>query len=325
LSGATTRTFAYDNAGNVTSSAGITYTYDGRGRMKQAGTVTYGINGLGQRVRKSSGSDTYFAYDEAGHLIGEYDSTGAAIEETVWLGDTPVAVVKPASPFTVFYIWTDQLNSPRQISDTSNVSRWEWANNDPFGSNVLNENPGGVGPFTYNLRFPGQYFDAESGLNYNYFRDYDPVIGRYMESDPIGLGAGFNTYAYVDSNPLLVIDHLGLAQSRFDCIANCIRKERFDLDETLASLALTLGIGKMPKTANEMRGFGPRDQLNPITNQASRAQGRGYWPGGRAFGRSALGGFLGAAATLATVGEGFYDIGAIGRCIYVCIDNKCSY
>src|SRR5260221_10451542 len=90
-SGAGTTTFAYDNAGNVTSSASITYVYDGRGRMKQAGTVTYGINGLGQRVRKTSGSDTYFAYDEAGHLIGDYDSARPAIDETLWLGHTPPA------------------------------------------------------------------------------------------------------------------------------------------------------------------------------------------------------------------------------------------
>src|SRR5258708_9727016 len=78
LSGATTRSFVYDNAGNVTPTASITYVYDGRGRMKQAGTVTYGINGLGQRVRKTSGSDTYFAYHEAGHLIRQDPATGAA-------------------------------------------------------------------------------------------------------------------------------------------------------------------------------------------------------------------------------------------------------
>ena len=98
LSGATTRSFTYDNAGNVTNSQSITYAYDGRGRMKQAGTTTYLENGLGQRVRKNAGADIYFAYDEAGRLIGEYDATGAAIQETVWLGDTPVAVLKPHTP-----------------------------------------------------------------------------------------------------------------------------------------------------------------------------------------------------------------------------------
>jgi RHS repeat-associated protein len=233
LSGATTRSFTYDNAGNVTVSAGITYTYDGRGRMKQAASVTYLINGLGQRVKKNNGTDTFFAYDEAGRLIGEYDSTGAPIQETVWLGDLPVAVIKPASPsgFTVFYIWADHLGSPRLITDTNNASRWEWANNDPFGNNTPNENPNNLGSFTYNLRFPGQYYDAEKGSNYNYFRDYDPSLGRYVESDPIGLRGGRDTYSYVSSAPLTSRDPLGL-------------------DETIWSPGSGRGIGDGPRNGN---------------------------------------------------------------------------
>jgi len=212
LSGATSRSFTYDNAGNITASASVTYVYDGRGRMKQAGSTTYLVNGLGQRVQKSGGTTTYFAYDEAGHLIGEYDATGAPIQETLWLNDTPVAVVKPATPsgFTVYYIWTDLLDSPRLITDSSNQSRWEWSNSDPFGNNLPNENPAGAGAFTYNLRFPGQYYDAETGKHYNYFRDYDPGVGRYLKSDPIGLLGGMTTYSYVGGNPLAAFDSRGL-------------------------------------------------------------------------------------------------------------------
>jgi RHS repeat-associated protein len=211
LSGATTRSFTYDNAGNVTASQAISYVYDGRGRMKQAGSTTYVVNGLGQRVKKNSGSDLFFAYDEAGHLIGEYDATGAAIEETLWLGDMPVAVVKPAIPTgsEVFYIWADHLGTSRQITDALDNSRWEWPNGDPFGNSAPNENPSGLGIFTYNLRFPGQYFDAEKGSSYNYFRDYDPSIGRYVQSDPLGLEAGLNTYGYVDADPLRKADPTG--------------------------------------------------------------------------------------------------------------------
>lgn len=214
LSGAVTRSFTYDNAGNLASSAGITYTYDGRGRMKQAGTATYAINGLGQRVKKNGGTDVFFVYDEAGHLLGEYDATGAAIQETVWLGDLPVAVLKPnAASFDVFYVWTDNLGTPRQITDTANRSRWEWPNDDSFGNNLPNEDPAGLGAFAYNLRFPGQYYDQETGTSYNYYRDFDSSFGRYLQSDPSGLDGGINTYAYVENNPLTGIDPKGLANS----------------------------------------------------------------------------------------------------------------
>jgi RHS repeat-associated protein len=73
----------------------------------------------------------------------------------------------------------------------------------------------------YNLRFPGQYYQAETGLNQNYFRDYDPAVGRYVESDPIGLAAGVNTYAYVRDNPVSYNDPTGLdGNSTIQCDGN---------------------------------------------------------------------------------------------------------
>jgi RHS repeat-associated protein len=172
----------------------------------------YGINGLGQRVSKTSPALSTggrgYVYDEAGHLLGEYDRTGARLWEHVYLGDTPVAVIGAAG--YVFYVLSDPLNTPRQIVNAANQLCWRWDPADPFGGHAADPNPQGLGGFGYNLRFPGQYFDGESGLHYNYYRDYDPGIGRYVESDPIGLAGGMNTYAYVGSNPLSFIDPRGL-------------------------------------------------------------------------------------------------------------------
>ena len=75
------------------------------------------------------------SYDEAGHLVGEYNSAGALIQETVWLGDIPVATLRPngSSGVIVYYVHTDHLNTPRLVTDTSNNIRWRWES-DPFGT-----------------------------------------------------------------------------------------------------------------------------------------------------------------------------------------------
>jgi RHS repeat-associated protein len=220
-SGALARTYSYNNSGSVLNSGATVHTYYNSGRMKTAkltaasSAVTYLYNALGQRIKKSGGGVTtlFFMYDEAGHLVGEYTISGGAtstVQETVWLGDIPVATVRGT---LAYYVHTDQLNTPRKVTQpngaNANKLRWTW-DPTPFGEGAANENPAALGAFKYNLRFPGQYFDVETGLNYNYFRDYDPAIGRYVESDPIGLNGGGNSYAYADSVPNLAADPLGL-------------------------------------------------------------------------------------------------------------------
>jgi len=110
----------------------------------------------------------------------------------------------------VYFIHADELGTPRVVTDTTNKAVWQW-DGDAFGRGLPNQDPLKTGKsFVYHLRYPGQYYDTESGLHYNYFRDYDPETGRYIQSDPIGLAGGFNTYAYVGGNPLNFIDPFGL-------------------------------------------------------------------------------------------------------------------
>jgi YD repeat-containing protein len=151
ISGSLPRTYAYDAAGNSLSYAGATFTYNNRGRMATATnggvTATYTYNAIGQRIRRTAaGVTTLYVYDEAGHLAGEYTSTGALIQETVWLGDIPVATLRPngVGGVTTYYVHADHLNTPRLVTDASNNIRWRW-DSDPFGGTIPNENPSGFG------------------------------------------------------------------------------------------------------------------------------------------------------------------------------------
>jgi RHS repeat-associated protein len=216
--GALARTYLYDAAGNTQSYSNLAFVYNQRGRMSSVTvgrTATdYFYNALGQMIKKTVGNTTtLLMYDEAGHLLAEYSSSGALIQETVWMGDIPVATLRPnGSAISIYYVHTDQLNAPRKVTRPSdNGLMWRW-DADPFGTVTPNQNPSKLGTFIYNLRFPGQYYQAETGLNYNYFRDYDPATGRYLESDPIGLKGGLNTYAYVQENPISQTDPTGLVQ-----------------------------------------------------------------------------------------------------------------
>jgi RHS repeat-associated protein len=210
ISGSSTESFTYDAGGNMLSYsapfADYSFSYDARNRQTEAFVGAIGtnflINGLGQRIAQMNGSvpEFFFVYDEAGHQTGKYDGLGNPLWQTVWLGDLPVAVLSPAGNY---YIAPDHLGSPLQITNSTGAVVWQW-NFDPFGNGAP------AGAFAYELRFPGQFFDQATKLHYNYFRDYDPRLGRYIESDPMGLAGGINTYAYVGGNPLMRTDATGL-------------------------------------------------------------------------------------------------------------------
>ena len=218
------RSFGYDSAGNtVSDSTNYTATYGLTGALasltKAGLTSTFSYDADKRRIRKvttsGASSTRIFAYDLDGQLLGEYDQAGVALKEYVWLGSIPIAVFtadpnSASNPPWVYFIHADHLDSPRVVMDQNGGRRWRWFA-EPFGTTAPEVNPDGIGAFTLNLRFPGQYADAETGLSYNYFRSYDPGMGRYTTSDPIGLDGGVNTFAYVDSDPLSYIDSDGRA------------------------------------------------------------------------------------------------------------------
>jgi RHS repeat-associated protein len=194
--------------------------------VQQNGTtaMSYAINGQDERVSKvapgvhrgppvchavpyrsagmicqhPAGVATDFIYDDSGRLLGEH--TGSASRDYVWAGNALVAILdNPAQGGdTIHYVYTDNLGTPRAVTTQSGTLVWDWPNaQNPFGERAASGNG-----YTFNLRFPGQYFDAETGLSYNYFRDYEPATGRYIQSDPIGLRGGVSTFAYVMNDPM---------------------------------------------------------------------------------------------------------------------------
>ena len=207
--------FAYDAAGNVLSDQSNTYRYNAAGRMSGAtgklASASYAYNGNGERTRKqlTGGSPIYFQYDEEANLVGEYTPSSNTYKEYIRISGMPLIAVTQAGSYLIL---TDHLQTPRAvISFASSQVVWNW-NPGPFGTGAPNENPSGAPgqSFTLNLRFPGQYFDSETGVSYNYFRDYDSKTGRYLQSDPIGLAGGINTYGYANANPLTYTDPEGL-------------------------------------------------------------------------------------------------------------------
>jgi RHS repeat-associated protein len=218
---------SYDANGSTSSLdyAGTPFNlaYDGLNRVQEvkqggASTAVYTYNALGQRVAKRVGGvTTRFVYDEDGHLLAEL---GPTMRLYVWMDDLPVAIVDTAaSVSTVSYIYADDLGTPRVVTDASGKMKWVWARlGNPFGE----KRPTSDGTFDLNLRFPGQYDDAETGFVYNINRYYDPSTGRYLSGDPVGLSAGMSLYQYVESDPLNAYDPLGLCK-RCDVMARVLQ------------------------------------------------------------------------------------------------------
>jgi RHS repeat-associated protein len=148
-------------------------------------------------------------YNENGQLLAQDKIIAGTTytQEMIWLDDMPIGVSQGGS---MYGILTDHLNTPRRIFNTATqLTAWSWnAVDDAFG-----ESAAVASGLEFDLRFAGQFFDAESGLHYNYLRDgYESQTGRYTQSDPIGLAGGISTYGYVGGNPMNAVDPMGLKQ-----------------------------------------------------------------------------------------------------------------
>lgn len=202
LNSAGANTFGYDANGNLTTILGAThYHYDAFNRMDFAEGIPLYVNPEGQRLRKAGPSGTsYFAPDRSGLMLADY-ANGSWVDY-VWLNGRVVGRISSGQSFAVH---SDQLGRPESITDASRSTVW-LAHNFAFDREVVASN------FDFNLGFPGQYYDKELHLWNNGYRDYRSDLGRYIETDPIGLVGGPNTYAYVSGNPFSAVDVLGLCK-----------------------------------------------------------------------------------------------------------------
>ena len=221
LTGTPTSSVSHTPQGHVSQVGNHTLNYAADQRLTsvaQGNTSlgSYRYDAFGHRIGKTTAlNSTYYGYDQQDQMISE--SLGGSTQHTVYLDGQPLVRIdgnNASSPIVYFH--NHHLGAPQTVSDQTQQSVWN-AQLDPFGQ-VTTVNPN----ITQNLRFPGQYYDQETGWHYNYRRYYQPDLGRYLQSDPIGLTGGINTYTYVRNNPVNLIDPEGLEDSGLNqiCASN---------------------------------------------------------------------------------------------------------
>jgi RHS repeat-associated protein len=217
------RSFSYDAGGNITNDnrpgEAFVFAYNNRNRMASVtrnavAYATYGYNALEQLTTRSTAAvggpvgQVAYIYDLDGHLIAEATaSTGATTRDYIWAAandntpvDLPLAVAEAA---TLYMVHSDHLGRPIRMTDGAKATVWQ-AQYKPWGEPVTIS-----GTKAQNLRFPGQYFQIETGFAYNWNRHYDPTTGHYTQPDPLRFVDGPSMYAYAGSSPFMRTDRDG--------------------------------------------------------------------------------------------------------------------
>ncbi len=226
------RTFAWDTTNRLTTTTD----------ELTSEVTTYRYDPFGRRIGKTvAGVTTQFLWD-GDQLFGEYDASGNRLVRYAYAGGfAPVQVffgpgsecndgldndgdtltdfvggdpdcedANDPSEGTELEVHTDHLDTPRMLTDASGQVVW-YAAYEAFGQAHVDSDPDGdTNDVAFNIRFPGQYYDVETGLHYNRFRYYDPNIGRYISADPIGQAGDFNIYRYARNDPANIVDPTGL-------------------------------------------------------------------------------------------------------------------
>ena len=278
----------YDASGAITAQGGLSLGYDARGLLASAsnanGQSLYRHNSLAQRVQKSAqGQSTSTLYGPRQLGLQSQplsQQQGANTLHHIYLptpeGPLPVALIVNNS--TKLAIHSDHLGTPRRITSSTGEVLWQWViagygevppttSSQAFlndGSQPRVKIANGNGPnaaISYDLRYPGQQADAETGLFYNHHRSYDPFVGgRYTQADPIGLEGGWNRWGYVEGDPLSFTDSRGLATDREISLA--ISTLRCSKPEVFRRLAKSISLLNMGENGLGMTDWGDNIYLN---------------------------------------------------------------
>jgi len=261
ISGGAAKTYTYDAGGNIISDGIQTFTWDSLNRLikvEKAGAVvaTYGYDAQNRRIRKTVGSRTiHYHYCQQNLLIAETLANGTPLRDYFYLNGEPMGLREYEKNPGTYYFGNDHLGTPQQLIAANGTVAWQAAYL-PYGQAQVQ-----LATITNNLRFPGQYYDAETGLHYNWNRYYDPGTGRYLSADPIGLAGGMNLYGYVGGNPVNWVDPEGLEVNiccRPAQIANGIVDHCWVQTDTISA-----GMGANPDIppGQQYEGYGMKVQI----------------------------------------------------------------